>query len=212
VTGIRPIIDDAVASVLAEHPKYFTERGMEKAQAAFTRKIMAALIPRSSADDAEPQPARLAPPADLAPLTADPKSREARAYANLRTLAGATAPFRMGDGSISIPPEAQCPAVYALADMPAQPSEFITERQQIGAWMEFFAESLPKGTPRKPIQIERAGKTGVVMPWPWPPSVTGKVYAPNPDDVVDIDAECADESEAAIISDAANPAASGASS
>lgn len=172
MTGIRPMISDAIAAYIAEHPKQFSERGIEKAQAGLTRKIMAALL-RS---DNEPEPETPAPPAELAPLTVDPKSTEGRAYTNLRSLAGAGAPFRMQDGNISLPPEAQKPAVYALADLPAQPWQFITDRQQTGAWLEFFAESLPKGVARKPIQIEQNGATGILVPWPWPPSKDGKIY------------------------------------
>lgn len=174
MNGIRPIIDTAVAAVIAEHPKYFTDRGLEKAQAAFTRKIMAALVPRDAGGAAEPLPP--AEPVDLVPRAVDPKSAEGRAYINLRSLAGASAPFRMGDGTISLPPEAQKPAVLALADLPATPWPLITDRQQTGAWMEFLADALPKGVARKPIQTEREGVIGILMPWPWPPSKDGKTY------------------------------------
>jgi hypothetical protein len=175
MTGIRPIIEHAVASAIAEHPKYFTERGLEKAQAAITRKVMAALF-RSDSESGADAGAPPAPPAEVGPLSVDPKSAEGRAYINLRSLAGASAPFRMQDGNISLPPEAQKPAVYALADLPALPWPFITDRQQTGAWMEFLADALPKGVARKPIQTTRDGVAGISMPWPWPPSVTGKVY------------------------------------
>lgn len=175
MTGIRPIIDTAVAAVIAEHPKYFTERGLEKAQVAITRKIMAALVPRGGSDEnAEPAPPP--EPVDPMPLAVDPKSREGRAYANLRQLAGAAPPYRMGDGTISIPPEAQKSAVYALADMPNSPSEIITAPRQIGSWMEFLAESLPQGVARKPIQFDHGGSAAIAMPWPWPPSKDGKIY------------------------------------
>lgn len=174
MTGLRPIIDSAVAAAIAEHPKYFTERGLEKAQAAIVRKVMSALFRSDGTVDAPIEtPAPVEP---LQPLAADPKSAEGRAYINLRELAGAAAPFRMGDGQISIPPEAQKPAVYALADLPALPWVFITDRQQTGAWLEFLAEALPKAVARKSIQIRRGDATGILMPWPWPPSVTGKIY------------------------------------
>lgn len=174
MTGIRPMIETAVAAVIAEHPKYFTERGLEKAQNAITRKIMSALVPRDGATAAEQPPPT--EPADLAPLAVDPKSREGRAYANLRMLAGAAPPFRMGDGTWSIPPAAQREAVYAMADLPSQDEwEFLTERKHVGAWLEFFNETLPT-TARKPISQDRVGATGIVMPWPWPPSKDGKTY------------------------------------
>ena len=174
MSGLRPIIDGAVAAFIAEHPKYFTERGLEKAQTAITRKIMAALM-RSDGDGAEAAPAAVET-VELVPLAVDPKSREGRAYINLRALAGASAPFKMGDGSISLPVEAQKPAVYALADMPSPPAEIITARAQIGAWMEFLAGSLPAGIARKSIQFDHNGQPAILMPWPWPPGVTGKIY------------------------------------
>lgn len=174
MSGIRPIIENAVALAIAEHPKYFTERGIEKAQTAIVRKVMAALVPRSGMDDAGADPAPPAEPVELVPLAVDPKSREGRAYTALRALAGAAAPFRMGDGTISIPITAQGERVWAFADAPAEHG-FVTDKQQIGAWMEFFGETLPT-TARRPITIERNGTSGILVPWPYPPSVTGKVY------------------------------------
>lgn len=175
MTGIRSIIDNAVAAYIAEHPKHFTERGLEKAQNGLTRKIMSALMRSDDEPAAVPVPAP--EPAEFAPLAVDATSREGRAYANLRKLAGAGVPFRMGGGNIvSLPPAAQCEAVYALADLPAETRwQFIAERKQIGAWLEFFADHLPNAA-RKPIQIEHKGVTGILMPWPWPPSKDGKIY------------------------------------
>lgn len=177
MSGIRPIIEGAVADVLAEHPKYFTERGMEKAQAALVRKIMAAL--RGDAPDkaATETPAALdEPEAPKHPLAVEPTSREGRAYSNLCALSGALAPFRMGDGKFSLPVEANCPAVMALADLPPKSDWlFLTEHKQIGAWTEFFRQSLPMAA-RRPITEKRGDATGILMPWPWPPSVTGKIY------------------------------------
>lgn len=175
MTGIRPIIEHAVAAYIAEHPKQFSERGIEKAQNGLTRKIMAALM--RSEGEAEPEPP--APPAELAPLAVDPKSREGRAFANLRMLSGAAPPFRMGDGTISIPVAAQRESVYALADLPKQEAWlFITDHRQTTAWLEFF-DAILTGAARKSIRAERNGEIGIVMPWPWPPSVTGKIYAPE---------------------------------
>lgn len=174
MTGLRPIIDSAVASAIAEHPKYFTERGIEKAQSAITRKIMAALFRSDGDKPAEPQ---LGETADPVPLAADPKSREGRAYASLRMLGGASPPLWMSNGTISIPTSAQRDSVYALAALPAQAAwEFITDHRQVGAWQEFFAETMPTAA-RRPIQTERNGQTGILMPWPWPPAKDGKIYS-----------------------------------
>jgi hypothetical protein len=175
VSGIRPIIENAVATVIAEHPKYFTDRGLEKAGNAIVRKVMAALVPRSAGDE-QAEPAPPAEPVEPKPLPVDPKTREGRAYTNFRAFAGAAAAFRMGDGKISLPVAAQNERVYAFADLPPEPEwRFITERPQIAAWLEFFGEVLTASA-RRPIQITRGDQVGILMPWPWPPSKDGKVY------------------------------------
>lgn len=173
MTGIRPIIESAIAASIAERPKYFTDRGIEKAQDFLTRKIMGALVPRDGGD----KPAELPPePTTPVPITVDPKSREGRAYTNLRALGGAVPPLRLGDGRISIPPPAQRESVYALADLPPQAEwKFVTEHRQIGAWLEFFSDTLTPA-PRRKIEVERNGAHGLLMPWPWPPSKDGKIY------------------------------------
>ncbi len=194
--GIRPIIDSAVASVLAEHPKYFTPKGREHAQTVLTRKIMAA-IRGDGADKASPEnsPAPSAP----IPLSIEPTSREGRAYIALRNLAGAGDPFRMSGGMISLPPEANNVRVMVLADLPQRHEwKFLTPPKQIGAWNEFFREMLPDGTPRRSIIETRGEQTGIFMPWPWPPGRDGRIYST--------------ETEGDIISEAAELAADGASS
>lgn len=172
-SGLRPMIDAAVAAAIAEHPKYFTPKGLEHARTAIVRKVMAAL----RGDNAEKSADELAPePAAPMPLVVDPKSREGRAYANLRKLAGAPPPFRMGNGTISIPPQAQRESVYAFSDLPAESAWlFVTVPRQIAAWMEFFGETLAPA-PRRTIQHVREGESGILVPWPWPPSATGKTY------------------------------------
>jgi hypothetical protein len=168
---LRTAIDGAVAEVVAQHPKYFTPRGLELARTVIVRKVMAALR-----DDGADKPTAEPAEATAAILRVTPESREGRGYTNLRFIAGAVAPYRFGDGNIVINAPANCEAVYALAEMP--PIEawlFLTERDQMGAWYELFGEML-RGIACRVISQERDGKTGILMPWPWPPSVTGKIY------------------------------------
>lgn len=183
MSGIRDMIDAAVVAAIAEHPKYFTELGLDnsRARTAIVRKIMAALRGDS---DKSGEPAKAdapPPPAPAQSLTVAADSREARAYTNLRKFAGAVAPFRMADGSISINAEAACEAVWPFADLPpSQQWPFLTQPRQVGAWLEFFAQTLP-GAPRRPIQQIRDGATGIVMPWLWPPAKDGKTYTAEED-------------------------------
>jgi hypothetical protein len=175
MTGIRPIIDDAVAAVLAEHPKYFTPKGHEHARTVIVRKVMAAI--RGASD--KPADTTTAPTSAPQSSLVDPTSHEGRAYASLCLLAGAIAPFRTGDGRFVLPAEANNAAVLTLADLPPKDQWlFLTERKHIGAWSEFFRESLPHAA-RKPILQTRGTETGILMPWPWPPSKTGVVYTPE---------------------------------
>ncbi len=169
---IRNAIDTAVADVMAEHPKFFTPRGIESARNILVRKIMAALRDGGEKPDAVPEATASAP--KFIVVAAD--SREARAFVNLRHLAGATAPTPSGDGRVAIPAPAYCDAVFALADLPP-PSAwlFLTDRDQMGAWFEFFRESLPD-VARRVIAVGRNGASGILMPYPFPPNKSGKIY------------------------------------
>lgn len=179
---LRAIIDAAVADAIAEHPKYFTPRGLEHARTVIVRKVMAAL--RDGGDKASgpsgPEPA--SPPQPTQPVLADPQSREARAFANLRLVAGAGTPFRTGDGRVSIPPQASGPDVLAFADLPPKTSWlFVSDRKQMGAWVEFFGHTLPN-VPRRSITEHQNGMPGFVLPWPWPPRKDGTTYTNAEDD------------------------------
>lgn len=173
MTTFRAIIDGAVADAMAEHPKYFTPKGMEHARAAIVRKIMASL--RDTSEQKSDAPA--APTAPAAAGLFDPASPDARAACNLRAAAGAVLPMRTGGGQVLVNPEALTPAALAFADCP--PREvwlFLTDRRQIAAWKEFFAAALP-GVARRPIDIVRGGETGILAPWPWPPAASGKIFS-----------------------------------
>lgn len=174
---IRTAIDGAVAAAMAEHPKYFTDKGHEHAQIVIVRKIMAALRGDGEKSDASED----AKPAPTGPITVDPTGRMGRAYLVLCQAAGAVAPFRTADGKFSVRPEAQGDDVLAFADAPpASAWLFIHERQKIGAWTEFFREVLP-GVARRPIAVTQGEATGILAPWPWPPASTGKTYDPTED-------------------------------
>lgn len=175
---IKSAIDGAIADAIAEHPKYFTPRGLEHARTVILRKVMAAL--RGDTDKPDDAPAQVAS-TPAGPMSADPDSREATAYLVLRQAAGAGPPFRMGDGRISIPAAALQGDALAFADAPpASAWPLICDRQQIAAWQEFFRETLP-GLPRKPIMVTEGASVGIRVPWPWPPAKTGKTYDPNED-------------------------------
>ncbi len=178
MSGIKPIIEGAVADAMAEHPKYFTPKGHEHAQTVLVRKIMAAI----RGDGAKPDESDAAPPAAPQPTSVESSSREGRAYAALRKLAGAGEPFRMSGGLISLPPEANNIRVFALADLPSRDKfEFLTVTKQVGAWNEFLKQMLPDGTPRRSIVEQRGDQTGILMPWPWPPGRDGRIYTTEPE-------------------------------
>jgi hypothetical protein len=171
---IRAAVDSAVGQAIAEHPKYFTPQGQKSARTLIVRKVMAAL--RDGGDKGPPDPQDEAQNNQPQILYAAAGSREALGYANLRLVAGATAPNKLSDGSIIIMPAANCAAVFAFADMPPQQAWlFVTNRQQLGAWGEFFREKLPN-IGRREIAHERNGERGMLLPWPYPPSKEGKIY------------------------------------
>lgn len=172
MSALRTIIDGAVADAIAANPKYFAAKQEDRARAAIVRKIMAALL---RDDDAEkPEEAEEPNPKFV---LADAESREARGYLNLRRIAGAVPPRRDPDGRVIIAPSAYCEAVFALADLPdAEQWPFLTAPQNIEAWREFFRVTLGD-TVRRSIMQERGGESGILMPFYWPPSKTGKTYS-----------------------------------
>jgi hypothetical protein len=109
------------------------------------------------------------------PLAVDPKSREGRAYTNLRALAGARAVPHGRRQHLASGRGAKARGVCARRHADTG-GRNITARAQIGAWMEFLAASLPAGIARKSIQFDHNGQPAILMPWPWPPSKDGKVY------------------------------------
>jgi hypothetical protein len=172
---LRAIITSAVGNAIAEHPKYFTPRGQEKAQAAIVRRIMAALRDDDGTEEPTPAATAIEPPF----MMCDADSREAQGYINLRKIAGAVEAKRSGDGKVIVRREAFCEAVFALADIPPREQWlFITDATQIRAWLDFFRETLPD-IGRRSLFEPRGAQSGIVMPYPFPPSKAGKVYDPN---------------------------------
>lgn len=179
MSALRTLIDQAVGEVIAEHPSYFTPRGLESARAAFVRKIIAA-IRASTSTKAEADAAAAntpAPPEPPKPMMVARNSREGIAYSTLRQMAGCVPPFVANDGRICVPPECTVPAVWALADTPSRDHwPFVSDRRQIGAWQEFFRETL-RDTPRREVcGVEASGegeRWGMRAPWPWPPRKDG---------------------------------------
>lgn len=180
MTGLRTLIEQGVSAAMDEHPKYFTPKGLEHGHAAITRKVMAAL--RGEGDQSSADESGAAPAAVQQPMLVDPQSREGMAYILLCQLGGATAPFRTGDGRISVPPSAAVASVWALADAPPRESWlFLTDRRQMGAWAEFFRETMPS-IGRRDIVLRDRDAPGILMPWPWPPKADGSTYSTASED------------------------------
>lgn len=76
--------------------------------------------------------------------------------------------FRRSDGVTFIKP--MTPRLTALCQAP-QPSEWvILTREQAGAWEGFLGKVFDGG------QVRQRLREGSRAPWPWPPSVEGKIY------------------------------------
>lgn len=174
MSALSTIIAAAVADAVAANAKLFDPKKIERAPEVLTRAITKALTrePKTDGEDAAAA-ASETPPAG-GPVSAD--DPRAKAYAALRKLAGAVAPMQIGGGVTYVPPEADTPAVAAFADMP--PRErwlFVTSRANLTAWAEFFDATIPN-LARRQITETHGGAAGIFLPWPWPPSKTGKVY------------------------------------
>lgn len=178
MSGLRTIVDTAVADAIAEHPKYFTPKGLEHARTVIVRKVMAAM--RGEGDKPAGEQTGAAPAAPHGPVLVEPGTRLGLAYGLLRKMAGAVSPPRTGDGRIIVVMEATGDNVQVLADAPPRDQWlFITDRQQMGAWTEFFRETLP-GAARRPIaETSTDGLPGIRVPWPWPPRKDGRIYPPD---------------------------------
>jgi hypothetical protein len=181
MSALSAIIESAVGGVIAEHPKLFDPKQRERAQKLLVREIMKSLTrePKGEVDDGAapaPAPAETAPQIEIVART----DARAKAYCALCEIAGAPAPHAASGGSICIPSEGLTARAQAFAELPPEKSwPFVTERPQLAAWFEFFDDVLPHKRRREIMEV-RAGKQGVSLPWPWPPSKIGKVYEAPP--------------------------------
>lgn len=177
--SLRTTVETASAEFVAEHPRYFTPHGRKHAANTLTRKIMSAMrneiapektaTPTSNPSDATEKPQGM--------RCVAANSREGRGYLLLRRLAGAVTPMLANSGYL-IAPEADCAAVYALADAPREAEwSLVSDRQQIAAWLEFFDKKLP-GVARRVLLDRDDLHQSLRLPWPWPPRVDGAVDPP----------------------------------
>jgi predicted transcriptional regulator len=123
-----------------------------------------------------------------APSAAFPRdSAEAKALVALHEVAGAVDGFRKiyvrADGVSYRKP--MTPQILALAQVPPQADWVTLTRPQAGAWEGLLRDAVT-------IMVRRHLREGDRAPWPWPPSVEGKIYtadaAPPPlsaDDMAD---------------------------
>jgi hypothetical protein len=179
---LTTIIDSAVATVIAKHPKLFDPKAIERAQRVLTREIMGSLT-RTPGTDGEP--AKPEPPPEPEPyervLAADERGI---AYVNLRIVARALSPqpIRLAGGDLNLPREASGPEVLPFSKMPPREQWlFVTDLAQMTAWREFFDATLPN-LARRPFGEKHGDVVGILVPWPWPPSKTGKIYEPEAGD------------------------------
>lgn len=106
-----------------------------------------------------------------APSLYDRNSAEAKALIILHEIAGASDGFRKiymrADGvSYRLP---MTPQIAALALAPAAADWVTLTRQQAGAWEAVLREAVS-------IAVRKRLSEGDRAPWPWPPSVEGKLY------------------------------------
>ena len=99
----------------------------------------------------------------------------AKAVRLLHDLVGRTSAFfqifRRSDGSVTYTKE-MTPQLLALAQAPQdQESWPVLNRQHAGAWEELLRKVFDQGLVRTYLT------EGSRAPWPWPPSIEGKIYS-----------------------------------
>lgn len=118
-----------------------------------------------------------------------PGSQEARAVKVMHDIVGRTTAFfqifRRGDGSVTYT-KSITEQLKALSQAMQQDDWVALNHQQAGAWEALMRTVFPEGLIRTRI------REGSKAPWPWPPSVDGKIYTdaggPPPITQDDIDA------------------------
>lgn len=120
----------------------------------------------------KPPPAAVAWPRD---------SAEARAITALHEVAGRLEAlrtiWRRSDGTISFPKEVT-PRLLALAQAPPTAEWVHLAANQAAAWEGMLREFFEPGVVRAHL------REGSRAPWPWPPSVEGKIYTVDPPQVL----------------------------
>lgn len=177
MSALSSIVDGAVAAIIAEHPKLFAEQHKDRAHKLITREIVKAFT-REPKEGDETVAAEEPPPAfELLPA----EDRRARAYINLRAMAGAVAPMSI-NGRISVPRAAIDDGAMALADLPPQAKWEFVMGPNLAAWLEFFEAALPDVARRKITTPDEFNRLGARLPWLWPPSKQGRTYTRRDDD------------------------------
>lgn len=181
MSALGDVIDGAVASVIADHPKLFNLQTKDRARKMIVREVIKSLVREVRDVGDEQAPASAAKTIGTLITADDPR---AIAYCNLRKIAGAVLPLYHGTGQIYFPPESDTTAVRTFAELPPRKGwQFISDRRQLTAWSEFFEEALP-GVSRRQITETHDGVLGAYLPWPWPPSKTGKIYEPGSEEEI----------------------------
>lgn len=82
--------------------------------------------------------------------------------------------FRRGDGSVSyVKPVTE--QFAALAKAPASSDWVTLTYRQAGSWEDFIEKYVNEGIARQHL------REGSIAPWPWPPSIEGKLYPAGSD-------------------------------
>lgn len=120
-----------------------------------------------------------------------PGSIEAKAVRVLHDVVGRTSAFfkisRRGDGSVTFSKE-MTPQLAALGGPECPPrDQWVTlNRQQAGAWEGMMQHFFEQGVLRQKL------REGSFAPWPWPPSVEGKLYPAGAPETLMTDQDAAD--------------------
>ena len=88
------------------------------------------------------------------------------------------------------------PQILTFADAPDVRTCWIEQSRQIAAWSNFLKDhiKIPRPTLIGVREDHYADRTGIHAPWPWPPSVEGKIYTEStgPPDVLMTEDDLAD--------------------
>jgi predicted transcriptional regulator len=115
-------------------------------------------------------------------------SVEAKSLATLYDIGGAGEAFRKinrsADGTVRyrLP---VTPRLLKLAEAGPKDGWVVLNRQQAGAWEGMLRETIT-------VQVRKHLREGDRAPWPWPPSVEGKIYTTGPPETLMSEQDMAD--------------------